>query len=121
MVITKVRRNPKFLDELFAEKDLMELKVNCIGKVVDDLNAQGVFIDSCKSVLNEVRASSSNKPRNLDGTPSLRIDSIERNLFVEDVTERDVRKVLKEKGMRFKKVVHIAMSANSQRSLVLRQ
>jgi len=37
------------------------------------------------------------------------------------VTEHFARKIMNDIGMRYRKVNHIAMSANSQRSLVLRQ
>ena len=36
-------------------------------------------------------------------------------------TRDEVRKVMKELGFRYKKIKHIAMTANSERSLVLRQ
>ena len=56
------------------------------------------FIDSCDYVLKVV------------------------NQDFEHVCTRDeVRKVIKELGFRYKKVKHIAMTANSERSLVLRQ
>ena len=41
--------------------------------------------------------------------------------IINSLKETEVRKIMKDKGMSFKKVNQIALSANSQRSLVLRQ
>ena len=79
--------------------------------MLDDLVAQDGFIDSCKMVLDKVRTVSS-KPNT---------DSEFRKLVLEDLTEWEVQTVMKDKGLRYKKVAQIAMSANSERSLVLRQ
>ena len=53
-----------------------------------------------------------NKIRTPPSLPSA--DSEMRKLILEDLTETEVRKVMKDKGMKYKKIVHIAMSANSE-------
>ena len=66
--------------------------------MVETMAEENDFIDSCDYVLKVV------------------------NQDFEHVCTRDeVRKVIKELGFRYKKVKHIAMTANSERSLVLRQ
>ena len=62
---------------------------------------ENAFIDSSKMVAKQVEE--------LHGS-----DEIFKN------TELLARKVMKDMRMRYRKVTHIAMSANSQRSLVLR-
>ena len=62
---------------------------------------ENAFIDSSKMVANKVEE--------LHGA-----DESVKN------TELLARKVMKDMRMRYRKVTHIAMSANSQRSLVLR-
>ena len=56
------------------------------------------FIDSCQFVMNRVNENS-----------------------VHEHAPHEIRKCMKDLGFKYRKVNHIAMSANSERSLVLRQ
>ena len=55
------------------------------------------FIDSCESVTEIVNQNSTR-----------------------GIARHEVRKIMKDLGFKFKKVKHIAMTANSERSMVLR-
>ena len=58
------------------------------------------FIDSCESVTEIINKNSVST--------------------VHGITRHEVRKIMKDLGFKFKKVKHIAMTANSERSIVLR-
>ena len=73
-------------------------KINEVQKVLNDMNEKDVFIDSCKSVGEVVN---------------------QNNVHV--CKPKEIRKIMKDLGYKYRKVNHIAMSANSERSLVLRQ
>ena len=72
-----------------------------VEAVVQKLIDEDVFIDSTKMVVEKVREQDSP------------VEAI-------SVTENQAREVMKDMKMKYRKVNHIAMSANSQRSLVLR-
>ena len=73
-----------------------------VEAVVRKLIDEDVFIDSTKMVVEKVREQDSP------------VEAV-------SVTENQAREVMKDMKMKYRKVNHIAMSANSQRSLVLRQ
>ena len=82
----------------FESRERKELHQTLIEETVTELVNQNSFIDSCKQVKDIVN---------------------EQNEI--QVSEEEARKCMRDIGMRYKKVKHIAMTANSDRSLVLRQ
>ena len=103
--MAKAKKNPKFISELFANEELQEKKVEMVKEVVEEMRDNDVFIDSCKMVTKEVQKKCFQR-----GNP-----------YQFGITEQQACKIMRELGMRYKKVQHIALSANSERSLVLRQ
>ena len=72
-------------------------KTDEVEKVLNEMNEKDIFIDSCKSVGEVVNKSN-----------------------VHILKPYEIREIMKDLGYKYKKVNHIAMSANSERSLVLR-
>ena len=65
---------------------------------MDELIAEDAFVDNCRTVIER-----------LEGRTDFKF------------TEAEARKVMKSKGMTYRKVVHIPIGANSNRNLILRQ
>ena len=93
-----MRKKPEYIRELFAKADERKMKSDKVKAVVKHMVKQDEFIDSVKTVARR----------------------IEEEYGPDDITETDIRKVMKQMNMRYRKVNHIAMSANSQRSMILR-
>jgi hypothetical protein len=111
MLVTKVKRKPQVISELFVLRDLKGQKQNIVEGVVDSLTRSNAFIDSCTSVVDKV------KRVDVGNTEA----SIMKAEVIKDIKADEVRKTMLEMGLRYKKVNQIAMTANSERSLVLRQ
>ena len=47
MLISKAKRKPKFVKELFVKDDIKEQKQNDVDEVLKDMTDKDVFIDSC--------------------------------------------------------------------------
>ena len=101
-LVQKAKKKPEFVSELFSRTDMKNTKNDRVEAVVQKLIDEDVFIDSTKMVVEKVREQDSP------------VEAI-------SVTENQAREVMKDMKMKYRKVNHIAMSANSQRSLVLRQ
>ena len=99
MLVSRAKKNPKFIAEIFNKEENSGQKQERIEKVVQEMVQKDEFIDSCKAVVKRT------------------------NIELQDsaVSEAETRKVMLAMGMKYRKVHHIAMSANSERSLVLRQ
>ena len=97
-LVCKGRLNPKFLAEMYEARDKRLAKEKQIEEFVGELNGREHFIDSAHSIVSRIQ------------------DELALTVKV-----AEVRKVMKEMGMRYKKVVHIPLKANSERNLVLRQ
>ena len=48
--MSKAKKNPKFISELFAKEEMQEKKVEMVKEVVEEMRDNDVFIDSCKMV-----------------------------------------------------------------------
>ena len=48
--VSKAKKNPKFISELFAKEEMQEKKVEMVKEVVEEMRDNDVFIDSCKMV-----------------------------------------------------------------------
>ena len=96
-LISKAQKNPKFIKELFDRDNINVHKKYAVDKVLNDMNEKDIFIDSCKSVGEIIN---------------------QNNVHV--FKPYEIREIMKDLGYKYKKVNHIAMSANSERSLVLR-
>jgi len=108
-LVSKASKNPRFIDELFSKQELKSIKYSEVEDVVNTMIDNNEFIDSCKYVtnkVNEFKLSSSNS---------------DDPVYRPDITETEIRIIMKDMGLKYRKVNHIAMSANSERSLVLRQ
>ena len=103
-LVTIAKKKPKFIDEIFYKENVSAQKRAHIEKVVKDMVKDNEFIDSCKAVLKKVKS---------DLKPSAEASGM-------SISEAETRLVMRDMGMKYRKVKHIAMSANSQRSLVLR-
>ena len=76
-----------------------------IEEVVNELDSKDVFIDSCRMVIKKIEEDQAGEA------------DADRLL----IKEQEACKIMRGLGMRYVKVQHIALSANSERSLVLRQ
>ena len=86
------------MQELFHKRDLKDEKFEAVKAVLDDMVQKNEFIDSCEYVTKRVNENSGST-----------------------IQQTKVRQIMKNLGFKYRKVNHIAMSANSERSLVLRQ
>ena len=86
------------MKELITKEENKEKKFNRVKEVVEAMVDRNEFIDSCDSVTKLVNQN-----------------------FELECARTEVRKIMKELGYKYKKVKHIAMTANSERSMVLRQ
>ena len=82
-----------------------------ITKVIEELIAKDTFIDSCEQVLESVYAS--------DERAKMLVHRNRRDTYL--VTKTDVNKVMRQLGLRYRKVNHIANTANSTTGKILRQ
>ena len=82
-----------------------------VGKVIDGLIARDNFIDSCESVMNKVYEAD---------VGSKQLIQHPRGHSRYFINKTDVNKVMKDLGMRYRKVTHIANTANATTSQVLR-
>ena len=97
MLVGKAKRNPKFISEIHSKQNTWAAKEAVIMKAVEQLIKEDAFVDSCQAVVT----------RTLE-------------LGVPDCTEREAMKVMKAVGMRYRKVKHVPINANSNRNLILR-
>ena len=98
LLILKAKINPNFLNEIHAKRDEWIAKEKVIGRVVDQLILEDAFIDSCHQVVDQV--------------------NLESSILVK---EYEVRKVMNQKGMRYKKIKHVPLTANTEKNMILRQ
>ena len=54
VLVSKAKRKPKFMSEIFDKRDLKEEKFEAIKAVVEDMALRDEFIDSIQSVTNKV-------------------------------------------------------------------
>ena len=54
ILVSKAKKKPKFISELFSNRDLKESKKNMVQEVVEEMRDNNVFIDSCKMVTEQV-------------------------------------------------------------------
>ena len=47
MLVSKARKNPRFVDELFAKQELKQIKYSEVEEVVSKMIENNEFIDSC--------------------------------------------------------------------------
>jgi hypothetical protein len=87
-----------------------ELKYEIVSKVINELISKDAFIDSCEQVLKKVQAS--------DERSKILVQRSRNSKFL--VTITDVNKIMRKMGLRYRKVTHIANSANSPTSKILR-
>ena len=109
-LICQSRKNPKFIAELFSHPNMESLKYEIIEKVVIQLCHEDAFIDSCDQVLSKVYAS--------DERAKMIVNKSRHSRYL--IQRADVNKVMKQMGLSYRKVVHIANSANSLSSKLLR-
>ena len=110
-LVSKARKNPKFVAEIFDKPDMETLKYDIISKFVNELITQDAFIDSCDQVLEKIYAS--------DERAKMLIKRNRRERFL--IMRTDVNKVMRQMGLRYRKIVHIANTANSTTGKILRQ
>ena len=96
-LVGKALKNPKFLQELLADRDRKEQNRQKIADLVVEMNMRDEFIDSAARVQKEFEKR---------GGPETKTH------VVQSVLRKDL-------GMRFKKVSPIALTANSHRNLIL--
>ena len=95
----QAERNKQFLDELLSRRDEKVAQREAVVKVVEKMVADDVFIDSAAFVHSRL-------PKEVK----------------ENIKPTAIREVMKvELGMSYKKVLPVAIKANSERNLVLRQ
>ena len=104
MLVVKAKRNPDFISELFDKEILKDRKRDRIEAVVNQMDTADSFIDSSRTVIKQIEKD--------------QLDSAEEDKL--QIKEHEACKLMRELGMRYRKVNHIALSANSERSLVLR-
>ena len=56
LLVSKARKNPKFIEELFTKEHIRQQKFDIISTVVEEMNQKDQFIDSSKSVIKQVEA-----------------------------------------------------------------
>ena len=108
VLVSKAKRKPQFIKELFAKQDLREVKRALVEEVVKEMVDKNVFIDSCQAIIAKIKG-----PEQLEHSSTSSHDAVV-------ISQADTREVMKDMGMKFRKVHHVALSANSERSLVLR-
>ena len=47
VLVSKAKRKPQFIKELFHKNDLWEVKTALVEDVVNEMNVNNKFIDSC--------------------------------------------------------------------------
>ena len=99
IMVGKAKRKPEFLAEIHHKEETWALKEAAITKVVDRLIEEDAFIDSCHAV----------------------ISVLEEEQTALTFTEAEVRRVMTEKGMKYRKVKHVPLGANTDRNMILRQ
>ena len=55
MLVSKAKRKPKFIQELFVKEDIQRFKQGKVESVVRDMVENNEFIDSCKTVTAKVQ------------------------------------------------------------------
>ena len=91
-------KKPSILVEIHNKEIEKEQKTNLIMNVINGMVANDNFIDSVKTIKDQI------------WNPGFKV-----------IKSQDIRRVLKEKmGMRYKKVVAVSMHANSEKNKVLR-
>ena len=98
-LVTKAKKNKKFLSELLSLEDAASAYRQKITEVVEGLNQQHAFIDSASSVQKILLEEHQVKSKGWE---------------VLDVMRQEL-------DMRFKKVKPVSIHANSKKNLVLRQ
>ena len=86
------------------------LKYEIIEKVVNQLCLEDAFIDSCEQVLEKIYET--------DDRAKMIVNKSRHDKYL--IQKSDVNKVMKQMGLSYRKVVHIANSANSLSSKLLR-
>ena len=110
-LVSKSRKKPKFIAELFSHPNMESLKYSIIEKVVTKLFEENAFVDSCQQVLEIVYES--------DERAKMLVNKGRQSKYL--VQKSDVNKVMKQMGLSYRKVIHIANTANSISSKLLRQ
>ena len=98
-LVVKALKNPKFLQELISERDRKEKARMEVADVVKQMNIRDEFIDSAAHIKKELE---------VQKMPAM------KEHVIRSILRKDLR-------MRFKKVVSVALTANSHRNLILRQ
>ena len=58
VLISKAKRKPNFMSELFDKRDLKDKKHEIVKAVLDDMVDRNEFIDSCEYVMKKVNENS---------------------------------------------------------------
>ena len=97
MLVANATRKPNYISELYAKDDDKQEKFERVEAMVKDMAKNHEFIDSCETVMEKFKENE-----------------------VQKVHPSFIRKVMLDIGFKYKKVNQIALSANSERSMVLR-
>jgi hypothetical protein len=109
-LISKAKKNPEIIAEIFSKPTIKSLKFEIISKVVNELISKDSFIDSCDFVLEKIYES--------DDRAKMLMKNNRRKRFL--VNSTDVNKVMRQMGLKYRKVKHIANSANSTTGKIVR-
>ena len=96
-LVNKVKKKPELLREMIQKQEERQLEVQMITGTVQECLDKGIFIKSSQTV----------------------IDKAGQHL-VPTIKPRRVNDVTRDMGLRYKKVKHISVQGNTERSLVLR-
>ena len=98
ILVMRAKRNPRFIDEIKAKQELRDLKWDAAKRVIDQLIEDDAFISNTEQVMNKVNE-----------VQGVRI------------TLTEARRFLHQMGLRYRKIHHVPLKANSDRNLILRQ
>jgi hypothetical protein len=102
----RAQRNKEFFEEMLSQRAGKELKVETVKQKVVAMNESRKFIDSAAMVKRHLEADEEH------------LEEMNRKKF----KEHEICEVMRrELGMSFRKVTHVAVHANSEKNLVLRQ
>ena len=108
MLVSKVKKKPSILAELHSRQQAKLSREDAVSNVVDDLNERNVVIDKAQQVQSLAQA-------------AMNI-ALPAGSHRSTITLKEVTTVMKrDHGMRYRKIVDVAVFSNSERNLVLRQ
>ena len=110
-LISKAKKNPDFVAEIYSKPNMATLKYDIVSKVINQLISKDTFIDNCDQVLELVYEQ--------DERARMLVHRNRQDVYL--INKTDVNKIVKEMGLRYRKVKHIANTANSTTGKILRQ